>query len=153
MTAREAYKTGGRYGLWAAVAGLVVAYLMMALMSQGNMLWVFDQSYIVNLLAGAAILLLSGYWWGRLAGKLILVNQYNFILVGIICGMVTLVSATFLSGWVGFFQEGIRYSLPGGFMDYVIRPVILVMIFGVIPAAIAGTWMGWRIKKKRETGI
>lgn len=155
MTIAEARRVGGRCGLRSALVGLTIAYLVMAILSSGdetlNVGWIIDVEYKLNLVTGAMILLVNGYYWGQLVGRLILINKYNHLVIGILCGLVTLSVSVFCSGWVGFFQEMHHGdTVMDLFMAYVIRPVIVVTIYGAIPAILTGLWMGSMIKSKHH---
>lgn len=154
MTKGEARKIGGRKGLISAATGIVVAYLIMAMIlgRSGYGLhfgWIADVSMKLSLALGIVIMLVNGYLWGQLAGIGILIDKSNFLWVGILCGIGALLTTAFLSGWPGFLQEGMpwKYSFGEGFRTYVVQPFFWVALFGLIPAGVVGVWMGWSIKK------
>ena len=94
----------------------------------------------------------AGYLFGRLAGNLIIMKGKNSKVIGIITGIVVLFSTSFLTSWVGFFQEGIDSigTSDNPFVDYIFKPVFWVTIFGLIPSTIVGVWFGIRVRKEGE---
>ncbi len=151
MTIKEAQAAGGKYTVYFALAGMATAYVIMAAMYSPdeylNLGWIADVDFKLNLLAGGAILLLVSYVLGGVAGRMIIIEELNSLLVGVMCGLFTLLFTAFLSGWLGFFREGSADSQA--FADYVWRPTLLLATFGAIPAAIFGILLGMRLKKMR----
>ena len=113
-------------------------------------LWFTRVNYKLNLFIGAAILILCGHFYGQVAGKAILIKRLNYILVGFLTGMAVLLTTAFLSGWSGFFQEGLDNigTNDNPFEDYIFKPLLWVTIFGIVPALIVGLWFGGQIKVK-----
>lgn len=156
MTVTEARRTGSRQGLITAGLGLLIAQMIMMGMfsiDQGltdSFLWFVDIDYKLNVVIGAIILLACGHFYGQLAGKLIVINNRNYILTGIVTGIVSLWTTVFLASWTGFFREGIQnIGTPDDpFYDYIIKPIYWVNIFGLIPATLLGIYFGARIKKR-----
>lgn len=155
MTLKAARHKGGMLGLKSAGIGITTAYLMMAFIfaheynGLGSLLWISSVNYKFNLISGGIILLCCGYFFGQLASKMILVKKWNAMLCGMLCGVCVLVSAAFLSGWPGFFQEGIHLLGTGDdpFTDYILKPFYWITLYGMIPAILTGVWLGWRIRK------
>lgn len=160
MTKPEARKIGGRKGLISSVAGLVTAYLIMAMMTGigghgPDLGWIADANMKLNMILGAMIMLVSGYVWGQMAGIAILINKKNGLVAGVLCGIGALMTAAFLSGWPGFLMEGMpwKYSIKEGFESYVVKPFYWITIFGVVPAMVVGVWMGWSIKRYKVQDV
>lgn len=158
MTKTEAKKIGRRQGLISVGLGLLVAQLIMTrISSQEGILkgffWFTDFNYLPNILVGVLSIILSGLYFGQLAGILILLRKWNHMLTGFVTGLVVIVSATFVASWIGFFQEGIKYigMNHDPFSDYIITPIVTVTIFGLIPVLIIGIWFGISIKNKGNT--
>jgi hypothetical protein len=155
MTIDEAKKIGSKQGLICAALGVLIAQLIMTWMTLDEgfikaFFWFMTINYKLNIFIGVIIMLASGHLHGQLAGKAILIKKRNFILVGFLCGMAVLLTTAFLSGWTGFFQEGI-YNIDtddNPFVDYIFKPLFWVTIFGVIPALLVGIWLGGQIKRK-----
>jgi hypothetical protein len=161
MTEAEAKQIGSRQGLISVVIGLLIAQLIMTTLISSDdgflksFFWFTTISYKLNILVGAIIMLISGHFFGQLAGKAILLKRKNFIVVGFLSGMAVLLTTAFLSGWTGFLREGIRNigTNENPFEDYIFKPLFWVTLFGAIPAFIVGIWFGRQIKvkgKKRE---
>lgn len=155
MTIQEAKKIGSNQALKSVVIGIVIAYLIMSLLSSDSgflkaLLWFTTINYKLNLLIGVIIMLVCGYYLGQRAGYEILIKRINCYWVGIKYGILVLVTTTFFSSWVGFFQEGVHLigTNDNPFNDYILRPVMIVFEFGFIPVLIVGSWFGKQIKKQ-----
>jgi hypothetical protein len=158
MTEADAKIIGSRQGLICAGLGVLIAQLIMtAMISLDQNLfkaffWFTRINYKLNLFIGVIVLLLCGHFYGQLAGKEILIKKRNFILVGCFCGMAILLTTAFVSGWTGFFQEGIDNigTEDNPFKDYIFKPLYWVTLFGMIPALLVGIWFGGQIKRKGQ---
>jgi hypothetical protein len=156
MTITEAKNIGSRQGLISVVLGLLIAQLIMTLMISTEegfikaFFWFTEIDYWINILIGALIMLSCGHFYGQLAGKLILIKKWNFVLTGFLIGLAVILTTTFFASWTGFFQEGIDNirTQDDPFFDYIFKPMFWVTMFGLIPALIVGAWFGGRIKKK-----
>ncbi|MGD1843236.1 MAG: hypothetical protein ACFB0B_20430 [Thermonemataceae bacterium] len=156
MTTKKAKQIGSQQGLLLAGIGVFLAYLLVMLLLYPSesllktLFWILEADYQVNLITGVVFFLFCGYLFGQLAGWLILIKQWNATFTGALLGLAILFTATFLTSWVGFFQEGIHdLGTPANsFYDYIFKPVFWVTMAGVFPASIAGAWFGWRIKRK-----
>ena len=156
MTEAEAKKIGSRQGLICSGLGVLIAQLIMTAMISSDQnifkafFWFTSVNYKLNLFVGVVILLLCGHFYGQIAGKAIIIKNRNFVLVGFLCGMAVLLTTAFLSGWTGFFQEGIDNigTDDNPFEDYIFKPLFWVTIFGILPALLVGIWLGGQIKRK-----
>lgn len=94
-------------------------------------------------------MLLSGHFYGQLAGKAILIKNRNYTLTGFLYGMAILLTTAFLSSLTGFFQEGINKlgTNENPFEDYILKPVIWIFFVGLLPVFFVGIWFGRQIKK------
>ncbi len=154
MTIKEAKKIGGRQGIIFVGLGLLIAIVMIIAFMLFDK--VYSSSYYrilykfrLNIFIGVIIMLLCGHFFGQLAGKVILINKWNFILVGILSSMAVLFSTAFLAGWTGYFQEGFDYmgASADRFKCYIYKPFYWITNAGIIPTFILGIWFGIRIKK------
>jgi hypothetical protein len=156
MTETEAKKIGSRQGLISVGLGLLIAQLIMTTLISSDkgffkaFFWFTTINYKLNIFIGAIIMLLSGHFFGQLAGKAILIKKSNFILVGFLCAISVLLTTAFFSGWTGFIQEGIDNigNNDNPFEDYIFKPLYWVTIFGIVPALLVGIWFGGQIKRK-----
>lgn len=156
MTIKEAEKIGSRQGLIASGIGLVIADLMMILIHLqdhniiNSIFWLVKFEYWINVTLGVIIMLMCGYCFGQIAGKLILIKKWNYILTGMSIGIIVLLTTSFLASLTGFFQEGLsNISSPDNpFYDYIFKPMYWVVSFGFIPVLIVGFWFGKQIKNK-----
>ena len=156
MTERDAKRIGSKQGLISVGFGLLIAQLIMTTLissDQGFLkafFWFTTIDYKLNIFIGAIIMLACGHFYGQLAGKAILINKKNFILIGFLCGMAVLLTTAFLAGWTGIIQEGIDNigTSDNSFKDYIFKPLFWVAIFGAIPAFLVGIWFGGQIKVK-----
>jgi hypothetical protein len=148
MTKKDAMRIGSNEGLLSATIGIVIAYSIMGLFT-ANVFWLTEISFKINIFVGVFILLICSHWAGRLSGRLILIRQFHPIIVGPLAGMAVLLVTAFLSGWLGFFQEGLDNSnYYDAFEDYIFKPLYWVSILGLLPALITGVFFGYRIKRK-----
>ncbi len=154
MTEREAKKIGSRQGLLSVGIGLLTAQiLMMWFFSQHGIiqgfLWFTTFRYNLNVVIGAIIMLLSGHVFGQIAGKAILLQKRNYLLIGIVCGLAVLTTSAFLASWIAFFQEGIPLlgTNDDPFFDYIYKPVFWIVCGGILPVVFVGMWFGRQIKK------
>jgi hypothetical protein len=156
MTVIEAQKIGSKQGLISVGLGILIAQLIMTAMISSDQgffkafFWFLDVDYKLNLFIGCIIMLFCGYYYGKIAGKAIIIKQRNFILVGFLCAIAVLLTTAFLAGWVGFFQEGIDNidTNDNPFEDYIFKPLFWVTLFGIIPALLVGLWFGGQIKRR-----
>jgi hypothetical protein len=157
MTETTAKKIGSRQALLSVGMGLLIAQLIMTYMMSvykkdvvQAFFWFTRVEYQLNILIGALIMLLCGHFYGQMAGTQIILRKRNFVLVGFLCAMAVLLTTAFLAGWTGFFQAGSGDSFSSKFVDYVVKPLYWITVFGAIPALLVGVWFGWRIKKRGE---
>ncbi|MEM6379798.1 MAG: hypothetical protein AAF705_16460 [Bacteroidota bacterium] len=156
MTTKKAKQIGSQQGLLLAGLGVFLAYLLAMLLLYPSkslfktLFWILEADYQLNLVTGVAFFLFCGYLFGQLAGWLILIKQWKSTFMGALLGLAILFTATFLTSWVGFFQEGIHdLGTPADpFYDYIFKPIFWVTMAGTFPASIAGAWFGGRIKRK-----
>jgi hypothetical protein len=158
MTPSEAKRTGAKHAVKAAAVGLLIAQLiMMSVLSEVSeslsdaFLWFRRFGFGANILTGVFLLLVAALVFGRIAGVQILIKERNYILTGIICGLLTLLTGALAGSLVGFFADGIsEYRTVGeSAFDYIVKPVYWILLFGAIPVLLTGIWLGWRIANKR----
>lgn len=157
MTESEAKKIGSRKAIYAVLVGVLIAQLIMMYFAQGNgfvaaFLWFIEFGYTFNLFIGILVMLISAHYSGQMAGKMILIRKKNSSLVGIITGFAIILITSFITGWIGFFQEGLENvgTNDNPFIDYIVKPVYWVFFFGFIPVLIVGVWFGRQIKKHQK---
>ncbi len=158
MNEAEANKIGSKLGLISSGIGLLIAYTFMTVVfaadqeNQDGLLWFLNSPIRLNIGIGALLLLLSGFFYGRITAKAILIKKRNFVISGFLCGMAVLITTTFLTGWVGFFQEGSNPMFPDDnpFVDFVVKPLWWVTIFGTIPALLVGIVFGAVVKSRGD---
>ena len=114
----------------AITIGLAIAYLLMALMA--GPFWIFEFDYTPTLVFAALVLYGTGYLFGGLAGKYIIIKKYPSALVGLVSGLLIICSATFIGSLVGFFSEGLPNKSPisDPFADYILKPILSVLFWG-----------------------
>lgn len=155
MTISIARKIGAKQGLIASSIGLVIAQCIMTGFMSIDMgwskafFWFLTVDYKLNLFAGAVLLLFNGFFFGRMAGRIILIHHRNSILTGIVTGLAVLLTTAFLCGWTGFFREGLDNIGTGDdpFQDYILKPFFWIAVFGSIPACLVGALFGYSIRK------
>lgn len=147
--ASKAAKRGYQQAFKAVTVGLLIAYLMIAPFDE-SLLWPLHSGYTLNLLFGVVLLYASGYFLGRIAGKLILIKNYPAFLVGIGSGFLMTGAAAFLGGFPAFLTEGLQggWGIKYAFGDYILKPVIMVWFWGFFPILLIGLWYGWSVKRR-----
>ena len=156
MTVENAKTIGAKQGLISVIVGIIIAHLIMTFMISSDngfidgFLWITRVDYWYHILIGCLIMILCGYFYGGIAGKLILLKKRNYIVVGFLTGMAVLLTTGFLGGMTGFIQEGIDNigTNDNPFYDYLFKPLYWVTLFGLVPALIVGTIFGNQIKRK-----
>ena len=149
MTIDKAQQIGSKNAIISVVTGLIIAQAIMMFFSFGenlitSFLWFVEFNYTVNILAGIILSILSAHFFGKIAGKRILIDQKNSVLTGIIAGFAIILTTTFLASLIGFFQEGIQNlgTNDNPYVDYIIKPIFWVLFFGFIPVLIVGSLFG-----------
>ena len=156
MDTKTAKQIGQRLGLRSAVIGIVTAYLVYAgvlFQLGGNpahaFLWLLYVDYAVNTVVGAIGLLLMGWLFGQLAGLQIIFKKRNELLIGVLTGLLTLLTGTLIGSTLGYLEEGFDNSdVLEALFDYYYKPLFWVTTFGTIPAIVVGIWFGRQIKKQ-----
>ena len=154
MTEDVAKKIGSNSALKSVTIGLIVAYLIMMLLTIGDgffkaLIWIiyFDNS--LNLIVSMGVIYLCSYLFGRFAGNEIIMMNKNAVWVGIKYSFITLVISTFISSFWGLFQAMEKNDgVENLFGDYIMKPVFLVSIVGLIPVIIIGALFGTHIKRR-----
>lgn len=149
MTPGSAKKIGSRKALVAATIGLIIAFLIITSFFEGNVFWLGEWYYLINIGIGVAIFYAMAYYFGRSAGYEILIKKKNTATVGVKYGVFTLLVSAFLLGWTGFVQEGMELqdSFWDSFEDYVYKPFFWITAIGIFPAIGVGILFGRWIKK------
>lgn len=154
----EAKAIGSRQGLISVALGVLIAQLIMTLMFSIDkgfikaFFWFTETDYWINILIGIVIMFACGYFYGQVAGKLILIKKWNYALTGMMIGMAIMLTTIGIASWVGFIQEGIDNvgTNDNPFFNYILKPIYWVAVFGSIPALMVGIWFGKQIKKKEN---
>lgn len=154
LTVFKAKMIGSKFGLIGSGAGVLIAQFIMIEMYSSErsfvhaFFWFMSVSYKLNLLIGVIILLLCGHFYGQIAGRLILIKNYNYILVGVLTGIIVVLTTAFFCGWTGFFQEGNRSigAQENPFWDYILKPFFWVTLFGISPSIFVGLMLGFLLK-------
>ena len=141
-------KIGYRQAFKAITVGLVIAYVIMALMA--GPFWLFQFDYAPTILFAAVMIYIAGYFVGGLTSIWISKQSRLAILFGIIGGFLIVWTGTFFGSLVGFMKEGLpnNSEISEPIHDYIYKPLGLVTIFGLLPIIIVGIWFGLSIKKK-----
>lgn len=157
MTKEAAMWIGSRLAIKSMLIGLLIAQAMMTLVASDNgllkgLFWFADFDFLPNIIFAVVVSIVGAYYFGRIAGLRILINGNNEILVGILTGLLIIISSSFLTGWIEFFNEEVYYSktITEAFKDYVLKPVYVVTLYGFIPVIIVGTIYGIQVKKYKE---
>jgi len=154
MTVKIAQQIGSKNAIISVVTGLVIAQCIMMYFSFGDshsssILWFVEFGYTINILAGVILSLITAHYFGKIAGKRILIDKKNSIITGIATGFAIILTTTFFASLIGFFQEGIQNvgTNDNPFVDYIIKPIFWVLFFGLIPVLLVGTLFGKSINR------
>lgn len=144
-------KIGYRQAFKAVTVGLVIAYVIMALMA--GPFWLFQFDYAPTILFAAFMIYVAGYFFGGLTGIWISKRSRLSILFGIIGGFLIVWTATFFGSLVGFMKKGLpnQSEISEPIHDSIYKPMALVTIFGFLPIILVGIRFGLSIKKKLTT--
>jgi hypothetical protein len=157
-----AKKIGQRLAIKSGLIGLAIAYVIFAgvlysldMNLMNAMLWIFDVAYAYHLVVGALGLLTMACFFGQLAGAEILDKKKNEHWTGIKYGFLVLVTGTFIGSSVGFIEEGIDNigTTDNPFVDYYLKPMYWVILYGILPVIVVGLWFGRQIKKRAADRI
>jgi hypothetical protein len=132
----------------AITVGLVIAYVIMALMA--GPLWLFQFDYVPTILFASFIIYVAGYFFGGLTGIWVSKRSQLAVLFGIVGGFLIVWTATFCGSLIGFMNEGLsnKSEISEPVNDYIYKPMALVTFFGFLPIILVGIWFGLSIKKK-----
>ncbi len=106
--------------------------------------WLFIANWIITFYVLAIFV-------GNYAGFEILSRKKSALIVGVKSGVIILCLAAVIGCLLGFITEGIENMGSGDniFVDYFMKPVFWIVIYGVIPAILVGIFFGWRIKNSQ----
>ena len=140
-------RIGYRQAFKATTAGLMIAYLIMALMA--GPFWLFQVDYAKSIIFATVIIYIAGYYFGGLTACWIIKEKRPAIIFGITGGFLIVWSATFIGSLVGLEQQGLsnKTEIGQSFHDYVFKPMAVVTMFGFLPIVLVGRWFGLSVKK------
>ncbi len=148
MTDLTIKKIGYGQAFKAITIGLIIAYIIMALMA--GPFWLFQFDYAPTILFGALVIYIAGYFFGGLTGIWISKQSKLAIPLGIVAGFLIVWTGTFFGSLIGFMKEGLpnQSDISESLHDYIYKPIALVTIYGFLPIIVVGIWFGLSIKKK-----
>ncbi len=156
MDKRRAKGIGSKAGLKAVTLGLIIAEVIKTLAGLDNgifkaIFWFTDYDYFLNLVIAVVIIYLCGHFYGQASSKAILINHKNYNLEGFKFGIFTLFTSTVISSCISFLilgtaEIGVKGENP--ISDYIITPVFIVSLYGLVPSLILGFWFGKQIRKR-----
>ena len=149
MTPEFAKKIGIKKAMRAATIAIGIAFFVMTIFTGGNLLWMLDWGYMINIIIGIGILYGLAYMFGKNAGYEILIKKRNSGVVGAKYAVLILLLTAFLAGWTGFVQEGMEPSdtFWDSFEDYIFKPFFWILLVGILPSILVGILFGKWIKK------
>jgi len=156
MNSKTARKIGGKLAIKSMLFGLFIAQCIMTLIASDDGIlsgfyWFVGFHYLVNIIFAVIVSLITSYFIGQIAGQRILINGDNEILIGIVTGLLIVIVSSFFSGWIGFFQEGIGKTGTNDnpFYDYILKPIFITTLWGLVPIIIVGIIFGSQVKKHK----
>jgi len=155
MDKRKAKGIGSKAGLKAVTAGLVMAQIIMTIISLDDgvfkaVTWFLDTEFIYNVIFFVIVAFISGHLFGQSASKAILINHKNYNLEGVKFSLFTLATSSIVSSSISFLIEGTDKIGTKGetpLSDFIVTPVFMALLFGMVPALIVGYWYGKQIRK------
>lgn len=153
MNLSRAKKIGRIKAYEAITIGVVVFYLTGIFIFSSeelrSLLWIsyldlYNWVFILNWLITFYFLAI---FVGNFAGKKILIDNRNYIIIGLQSSLMMLVFGAFLGCFLGFITEGIDNigTNDNPFVDYFFKPIFWIVIFGFIPSLLIGLFFGKRI--------
>lgn len=141
-----------RFTVTTTIIDLLIASLMFAIIAGGyDGVLEFLIDFSLNFGVGICFLVVASYYLGKQMHKLICQKNRNSILTGIF-GMVLILIIGIIGGsTVGFIEFGILDSndtIPQLIVDYYLKPLAVILIYGGIPTIISGGILGVLISKK-----
>lgn len=152
MDMKSAKRIGRLYTTIAVFIALIIVYLMVIGMT-GDSLWLLsERKNLPNFIGGAVFVILAGFFIGAYTGSSILIRNKNAYWISIRNSFFILWAGTLLGACIGFFEEGIHdpFGIISGLDNYIIKPLLLITIFGCIPTTIIALILGWTIKRNRD---
>jgi membrane protein CcdC involved in cytochrome C biogenesis len=163
ITPEIAKSIGRTLALKAVSVGLIIAYILITLMVSGpeaNMLsglfWIFstDSRGLEITVTVATAFYSCAYYFGGWAGRAILAQNQSYLRVGALCGLFTLLAASFISILIIYGRIAIadRYvgNMHTSFMGFISWPLFYISKFGILPSLFIGLWFGWSLHGKAE---
>lgn len=144
---------GRTQALRSSIFGIVTAYLLMAAILMGDnlidaLLWIQMVDFWPNLIVGFIGLFIASYFFGGMAGVEIIKKKRNPYIVGVKYGLIILFVGSVAGNTVGFIDDGLKeFSTGSPFVDYYMKPLLWIFVFGLIPTIVIGCLFGHRIKK------
>lgn len=157
MNKKKAKKIGRLRAYESVAIGVSIFYLVgiFIFSNEGlqSLLWIsyldlYNWIFVVNWIATFLIL---AYFVGNYAGKEILHLKSNPWLVGLKSGITILASGALLGCFLGFMLNGIENlgTNENPLMDYFLKPVFWIVVYGSLPAILMGLYYGWRINQSK----
>ena len=135
----------------AVTIALVIAYLLVASIN-GDVAWLLSEGKnLPNFIGGAVCVILAGGFIGQYTGRSIFVRNKECLLGQYPEQFLYPMAGNIFGFMYWFFQEGIHdpFGLFSGLDNYIVKPLLLITIFGCIPTAIIALVLAWSIKRKR----
>jgi hypothetical protein len=145
-------ETASQYGVKMTIKGLLATFLILIFLS---FTFLLNANYgLVHIIITAldwkvgiflASLVLSGIFFGRLAGREIYLKKKNPWLSSVKTIMLVLLFS--LLSTTSFVYLISDHADTGNFVVFLLRPLILFALYGSIPAIILFVWLGLQLNK------
>lgn len=146
---KKAERTGRSMTLLFILLGLGVAALIL-----GGTLPLLAWEFPFYTLLVSFGLFGSGFLFGGILGKWILLKKGSPSSYGILCSLIVLsIGTSFLVLANFILVESLEFQDPDAVEDYIYKPIAAVFFYGSIPTIILGALLGWAIKKLGERKI
>lgn len=157
MDLKQAKHIGRKRALESVTIGVILFYVIGVFLfsNEGlrSLLWLgyldlYNWMFIANWVITFYVL---SVFVGNYAGKEILVEQRNPLTIGIKSGVIMIFLGAFFGCFLGFLTEGLESvgTNDNPFVDYFLKPIYWIVLFGIVPGMLVGIFFGWRIKHSK----
>lgn len=126
-----------------AITGLIVAFLFLSFMGGMNNAIKVIGEFFLNFFIAITGLLISVWITSGYLGRRN--NKINPYFAAFLITYMSLIAGVLFGSLVGFYEEG--QGEISAIYDYILKPLILVLMFGSIPSIFLALGLGYRLKK------
>jgi hypothetical protein len=145
---KQANDVGRRLALKSSIIGLIIGYIIMAMLHYtlgffGAAVWIFNHGLAPYLLVSAVGIVIFSFIFGSWSGRQILLNNRNPTLIGVFSGFMAVWGATLVGGLLGYFTGAGDYAQTlEAVQVFIYDPLYWVTLVGAVPIIIMGYLYG-----------